>query len=80
MTKSELINDLEQIAPLIRSAQISLDKGYLAAAVAYLDDLESEAIRIRKAVEVYRENNPKPVAANFKHPNDPAFVPYQENE
>jgi hypothetical protein len=78
MKKSELINDLVQIIPLIHFAQVSLDKGYLAAAVAYLDDLESEAIRIRKAVEVYRENNPKPVAANFKHPNDPAYVPYRE--
>jgi hypothetical protein len=80
MTRTEIITDLSELASVLHLAQVSVEKYYLGAAGAYLEDLESEATRLRQAVEELRAVTIKPVPANFLHPNDPAFVPYTPHE
>jgi hypothetical protein len=75
MTKNQIIFDLHELEEPLHMAQVSVRQGYLRAALAYLDDIESEAVRLRKACEELAVNTPPPVPANFLHPNDPSFVP-----
>jgi hypothetical protein len=71
MTRTEILIDLAELDTTLRLTVVSVEKYYLGAAVAYLDDIESEAIRLRQAVEALRATTIKPVAANFLPPNDP---------
>jgi hypothetical protein len=80
MTRNEIITDLAELASVLHLAQVSVQKYYLGAAVAYLEDLESEATGLRQAVEELRAVTIKPVAANFLNPNDPAYLPYAPHE
>jgi hypothetical protein len=77
MTRTDIITDLAELATLLHLAQVSVEKYYLGGALAYLEDIESEATRLRQAVEELRATTIKPIAANFLNPNDPAYVPYQ---
>ena len=79
MTKNQIILDLDEMETPLHLVKVSLREGYFSAALAYLDDIESEAIRLRKACEELRVNTPLPVAANFLHPNDPAFAPLEND-
>ena len=78
MDKNQIIFDLDELADPLRLAGVAVDKGYWLAALAYLDDIESEAVRLREACQKLQANTPKPVEANFLHPNDPAFVPHDQ--
>ena len=80
MTRTEIITDLAELAGVLHLAQVSVQKYYLGAAAAYLEDIESEATRLRQAVEELRAVTIKPVAANFLNPNNPAYVPYTPHE
>jgi hypothetical protein len=80
MTRTEIITDLSELASVLHLAQVSVEKYYLGAAVAYLEEIESEATRLRQAVEELRAVTIKPVPANFLHPNDPAYLPYAPHE
>lgn len=79
MNKDQIIFDLDELTNPLRLTKVSVQKGYFRAAKAYLDDIESEAIRLRKACEGLQANTPSPMEANFLHPNDPAFVPVNES-
>ena len=80
MTKNQILFDLCELEEPLHMAQVAVRQDYLRAALAYLDDIESEAIRLRKACEDLAANTPSPVEANFLHPNDPAFVSLEEND
>jgi hypothetical protein len=67
MTKDQIIFDLDALTDPLRLAKVSVDKGYWNAALSYLDDLECEAIRLRKACEELQ-------ALDFLYPNDPAVA------
>jgi hypothetical protein len=76
MTKTDISIDLAELATILRLTEVSVDKGYYSAAIAYLDDIESDAIRLRKGIEEMRGVAESPLAArHYLHPNDPAFVP-----
>ena len=75
MTKTDISIDLAELATILRLTSVSVDLGYFTAAIAYLDDIESEAIRLRKGIEEMRGIASSPIAAHYLHPNDPAFVP-----
>ena len=79
MTKTDISIDLAELATILHLAGVGVDKGYLSAAIGYLDDIESEAIGLRKAIEDLRGVAESPLAArHYLHPNDPAFVPPTE--
>ena len=78
MNKDQIIFDLSELADPLRLAGVAVNKGYWNAALAYLDDLESEAVRLKDACLQLQADTPKAVEANFLHPNDPAFVPYDQ--
>ena len=78
MNKDQIIFDLDELTSPLRLAGVAVNKGYWNAALSYLEDIESEAIRLRKACQELQANTPKPTEANFLHPNDPAFVPYDQ--
>jgi hypothetical protein len=74
MNKNTIITDLRELDTVLHLTRVAVDKGYLSAAISYLDDIESEAIRVRKQIEKARIETPK-TWQNFLNPNDPAFVP-----
>lgn len=76
MTKTNIIFELAELEAPLRLTRVAIEKSYYSAAIAYLEDIEAEAIRLRHAVQLLYANSPKPVAANFLNPNDPAYVPY----
>ena len=76
MDKEQIIFDLDELADPLRLAGVAVNKGYWLAVFAYLDDIESEAVRLREACQELQANMPKAVEANFLHPNDPAFAPH----
>ena len=75
MTKTDISIDLAELATILRLTEVGVDKGYYSAAIGYLDDIESEAIRLRKAIEEMRGITESPLEAHYLHPNDPAFMP-----
>lgn len=80
MTQNQIIFDLDEMEHPLRLAKVSVRKGYLGAALAYLDDIESEAIRLRKACKELRANTLRSFEANLLlHPNDPAFEPLEND-
>jgi hypothetical protein len=80
MTENQIIFDLEEMEHPLRLAKVAVRKGYLGAALAYFDDIESEAIRLRKACKELRANAPRVFEANLLlHPNDPAFEPLEND-
>ena len=76
MTKTDISIDLAELATILRLTEVSVNLGYFTAAISYLDDIESEAIRLRKGIEEIRGLAESPLATrHYLHPNDPAFVP-----
>lgn len=80
MTKTELLKEIEAMATLLAYAKSSIENDYLPAAETYLVDIECEAIRLAADCQELAKTVKEPIAANFFHPNDPAYVPYTGNE
>jgi hypothetical protein len=76
MNKDTINTDLDELETILRLARVGINNGYLSAAISYLNDIESEAIRLRKQAEKLRVKTPK-AWQNFLNPNDPAFVPVE---
>ena len=54
MTKADISIDLAELATILRLAEVGVEKGHYSAAISYLEDIESDAIRLRKAIEEMR--------------------------
>lgn len=78
LNKEQIIEEIEHLKHLLDLAVSSVQNNYLSAAASYLGDVESETIRLASDCQEHATNAKEPIAANFFHSNDPAYVPYTD--
>jgi hypothetical protein len=77
MTKDQLLKEIDDLSTMLALARASIEHDYLSAAATYLDDVEGEATRLAIVCEEISHDIAEPIAENFLHINNPAYIPYR---